>query len=58
MITFEKWFNITEDVQMVMTLQNPIDWASEFWSDSEEFDEVNIPQDIEIILKAYKKEGI
>ena len=41
---------------MIMTIQNPVDWASLFWSDSEEFDNINIPQDTEILLKAYKKE--
>jgi len=52
---YEKLHNVTKQAQMIMTIQNPVDWASLFWSDSEEFDNINIPQDTEILLKAYKK---
>ena len=28
---YERWFNITEHVNMIITVQNPVDWASQVY---------------------------
>ena len=31
---YERWFNITDNVQMIITVQNPIDWAAQVYKDT------------------------
>jgi len=56
LILFERWRNVTEEVQMIMTFQNPLDWASEAFYDSEENENSELERDPEIIFKTYLKE--
>ena len=41
---------------MIMTFQNPLDWASEAFYDSEENENSELERDPEIIFKTYLKE--
>ena len=41
---------------MIMTYQNPLDWASEAFYDSEENENSELERDPEIIFKTYLKE--
>ena len=56
LVLFERWRNVTEEVQMIMTFQNPLDWASEAFYDSEENENSELERDPEIIFKTYLKE--
>ena len=56
---YERWFNITEKVQMIITVQNPIDWASQVYKEApagltdqqlHDYDDNPV-----IILKSYAK---
>ena len=49
---FASWRNITSEVQMIMTFQNPLDWASEMFYDSEN-EKLELSKNPEIILKTY-----
>ena len=51
-LLFSSWRNITSEVQMIMTFQNPLDWASEMFYDSEN-EKLELSKDPEIILKTY-----
>jgi len=55
LILFERWSNVTEEVQMIMTFQNPLDWASEAFYDSDENENSELERDPEIIFKTYLK---
>ena len=43
---------------MIMTFQNPLDWASEAFYDSEENENSELERDPEIIFKTYLKEMV
>ena len=49
---FASWRNITSEVQMIMTFQNPLDWASEMFYDAEN-EKLELTKNPEIILRTY-----
>ena len=51
-VLFASWRNVTSEVQMIMTFQNPLDWASEMFYDSEN-EKLDLSKDPEIILNTY-----
>ena len=49
---FASWRNVTSEVQMIMTFQNPLDWASEMFYDAEN-EKLELTKNPEIILRTY-----
>ena len=49
---FASWKNVTSEVQMIMTFQNPLDWAAEMFYDADN-EKLELTKNPELILKTY-----